>query len=284
VAAGAGRIIHGPVSGTLEALLELLQVQDTAEDEGVDTAWRDGLRTANARAWSLVDAAVRDGFSEGAAIRAVVERLPRDSVLALGNSLPIREVERFVPAGDRGLQVCSQRGANGIDGLVSGSVGAATATGRPTTLLLGDVSFLHDVGGLAAARHLPAPLAVVVLNNGGGRIFERLPLAELVGDDPRFSTWLTPPRLDIPAACQAFGIEYARTTDLATLRTEVDAALTLPALPENGEATDPDQPSPPGAHARTRSLCTVIEVVVPPGGTTAHQKQIRAGLTEELRR
>jgi 2-succinyl-5-enolpyruvyl-6-hydroxy-3-cyclohexene-1-carboxylate synthase len=204
----------------------------------------------------VVDRALTGQFSEGAAVRAIVEAVPDHGVLALGNSLPIREAEAFAPAAARGLTVWAQRGANGIDGLVSGAAGAAAASARPTTLILGDVSFAHDLGGLAVARDAGAPLTIVVLDNGGGRIFERLPIADALGDD-QFQAWLTPPRLDVSAAAAAFGIAYARVTDQARL----EAALGDPA---------------------TRSATRVIEVVIPPGGTTEHQRRLTEDLAGEL--
>jgi 2-succinyl-5-enolpyruvyl-6-hydroxy-3-cyclohexene-1-carboxylate synthase len=262
VAGNRGHVVHGPLDAAVPALTRALRRDlETRKAAGPSPSldeWREGLRRANAVAWQVIDASLEGGFSEGAAVRGVVDKLPRGSVLALGNSLPIREVERFVPAADRGLHVWSQRGANGIDGLISGAAGAA-ASGRPTTLIVGDVSFAHDVGGLAAARDR-APLTVVVLNNGGGRIFERLPLAEQLANDRAFDTWLTPPELDIEAACRAFSAEYARAADGDALGSALDQAL-----------------GPRSGHR-----CCVIEVIVPEGGTTLHQRQLRDHLAEAL--
>jgi 2-succinyl-5-enolpyruvyl-6-hydroxy-3-cyclohexene-1-carboxylate synthase len=145
-------------------------------------------------------------------VRRVVDALPEGSLLAIGNSLPIRDVDAFCPARRRDIRVCTQRGANGIDGLVSGAAGAALASGRPSVLLVGDVSFLHDLNGLDAARL--TPLHVVVLNNGGGRIFDLLPIA---GTSADLDWWTTPPNLDIRAAAAAFGLEHHRVTTLDQL-------------------------------------------------------------------
>jgi 2-succinyl-5-enolpyruvyl-6-hydroxy-3-cyclohexene-1-carboxylate synthase len=143
------------------------------------------------------------------------------------------------------LVVWSQRGANGIDGLISGAAGAAAAAGRPTALLLGDVSALHDVGGLAVARESAQPLAVVVIDNGGGRIFEHLPLARsgaIANDEWR--TWLTPPGVDFEALAHAFRIEYRRADDARSARDGLAAALghagaTLLHVVVDGERTIP---------------------------------------------
>jgi 2-succinyl-5-enolpyruvyl-6-hydroxy-3-cyclohexene-1-carboxylate synthase len=251
---GAAAVIRAPLGAAIRALTARL-----SEDAGPDETrrarddWAASVRGADQRAREAIHASLGEGFPEGEAVRVVVESLEPGSVLALGNSLPIREVDLFVPAGDRGLAVWSQRGANGIDGLVAGAAGAAAASGRPTTLLLGDVSLAHDLGGLATLRDLPAPLTVVVLNNGGGRIFDRLPIAETLHDDPRMDAWLTPPDIDFRAAAAAFGLEYAVARDAgATVRG-------LEALRRSGG---------------------VLEVVVPEGGTTTHQLELR----REIRR
>jgi 2-succinyl-5-enolpyruvyl-6-hydroxy-3-cyclohexene-1-carboxylate synthase len=263
----ATAVVSGPIGLAVRALTAAVGSQGASAGQQAPSqqaawaerdAWLDRLRHANRAAWAAVDHALAGGFSEGSAVRAVVEAVPDGGVLALGNSLPIREAEMFVPADRRDLIVWAQRGANGIDGLVSGAAGAAAAAGRPTTLLLGDVSLAHDIGGLAAARDAGA-LTIVVLNNGGGRIFERLPMAERLEGHAEFDAWLTPPALDLAAAAAAFGIQYTR----AAHREELDAALRHPAR---------------SAAAR------LIEVVIPDGGTTLHQRELVRRLEAELAR
>ncbi|HEX6588139.1 MAG TPA: 2-succinyl-5-enolpyruvyl-6-hydroxy-3-cyclohexene-1-carboxylic-acid synthase [Longimicrobiales bacterium] len=187
-------------------------------------AWRERLERADAAARAALDG-LRPG-DEGPVVRALVDALPSGALLALGNSMPVREVDTFAPADARDLGVWSQRGANGIDGLIAGAAGAAAASGRPTALLLGDVSALHDVGGLAVARESDAPLAIVVIDNGGGRIFERLPLAATgVAREDAWQAWLTPPRVDFEALARGFGVGHARATDAAGARTALAGAL-----------------------------------------------------------
>ncbi|MGK7311133.1 MAG: 2-succinyl-5-enolpyruvyl-6-hydroxy-3-cyclohexene-1-carboxylic-acid synthase [Candidatus Longimicrobiales bacterium M2_2A_002] len=268
----AATMVPGPLDGAVQALAAALEAtaanpaaaleaatpnpeaEANRDIEADRAAWRAGLRRADRRAGEVIDGALTGDFSEGAAVRIVVHALPDDGVLVPGNSLPIREVDAFVPGGRRHLTVCFQRGANGIDGLVSGAAGAAAAAGRPTTLLVGDVSLVHDLGGLALLRALPAPLTVVVLNNRGGRIFERLPLADRL-DDEALAPWLTPPDVSFQAAAGTFGLPYRRAEDAPSL----EAALR--ALRETGG---------------------VLEVLVPDGGTTQHQAALRRSLAAEL--
>ena len=139
----------------------------------------------------------------------------------LGNSLPIRVADEVIDGG-RELVVLTQRGAAGIDGLIAGACGAA-ATGRPTVLVLGDVSFAHDVGSLACARGLP--LAIVVIDNAGGRIFDELPVATTLPAADVERLWRTPTGLDPAALAAAFGLRAATATGPAAVAAAIGAAL-----------------------------------------------------------
>jgi 2-succinyl-5-enolpyruvyl-6-hydroxy-3-cyclohexene-1-carboxylate synthase len=100
------------------------------------------------------------------------------------------------------------RGASGIDGVTSTAVGFALADERPTTLLLGDLSFIHDLGGLWAAQQVVvAPLAIVVMNNGGGRIFEQLPIARVANED-ELAHFTTPHQCKLAHAAALFGLSH----------------------------------------------------------------------------
>ncbi|MEO6603358.1 MAG: 2-succinyl-5-enolpyruvyl-6-hydroxy-3-cyclohexene-1-carboxylic-acid synthase [Polyangiaceae bacterium] len=198
--------------------LERVRLEHEAERESYRHAWLN----ANRQAWLAVDQELSrpsETMSEARAVRSVLDHLPEPCQLVLGNSLPIREVDAYVPSGARQLRVLSQRGANGIDGLISGAAGAASVSREPTVLLLGDVSFMHDIGGLAAARALESSLTIVVIDNGGGRIFEQLPMFEKLresGDASRF--WLTPPSADFSHAAALYGHGYTlvdRTANIA---------------------------------------------------------------------
>ena len=92
--------------------------------------------------------------------------------------MPVRDVEAYFPSSPKRIRFLANRGANGIDGVLASAAGAALATGAPTTVLIGEIALLHDIGGLLAARRAGIDLTVVCLNNGGGAIFDFLPVAE----------------------------------------------------------------------------------------------------------
>jgi 2-succinyl-5-enolpyruvyl-6-hydroxy-3-cyclohexene-1-carboxylate synthase len=190
--------------------------------------YRSRLERANERAWRIIDGVLgaAAALDEPESVRLAVAAVPAGGLLVLGNSLPVREVDAYVRAGGRPLSVLGQRGANGIDGLIAGAAGAARASGLPALLLLGDVSFAHDLGGLAAARLVETPLVIAVIDNQGGRIFEQLPLRQLLdADEERAAMWLTPPELALEHAGALFGLPYAAPADAATLRSTLGQAM-----------------------------------------------------------
>ncbi len=169
-----------------------------------------------------------DRMAEGAAVACIARTLPHGSQWMLGNSLALREVDAYVTHAADTVTLC-QRGANGIDGLVSGAIGSALAAERPTLLLLGDVSLLHDLGGLALARFVKTPLVFAVIDNEGGRIFDQLPVRELYAADSCLAQfWRTPQNLDLAHAAQLFGIAYSAPTTLEALATATAEGMHRP--------------------------------------------------------
>ena len=129
--------------------------------------------------------------------------------------MPVRDIETFFPARPDPPRVLSNRGANGIDGTVSTAFGVAAASDGPTILLIGDVALAHDVGGLIAARRLDLPLKIVLLDNGGGGIFDFLPVAREGEDFERHVA--TPHGLDFAHAADLYGLAYAPAATAAEL-------------------------------------------------------------------
>jgi len=205
-------VASGDLEQGLQALLAELK---GAKASAKSSPFTDELRQQHRRCQALVDAALKEPteqLSEGAAVQSVVAGLPDGALLALGNSLPIRDVDAYVTQAAC-VGVTAQRGANGIDGLVSGAIGSAIASGAPTLLLLGDVSLLHDLGGLASLALVKTPFVVAVVDNAGGRIFDQLPVKDLYGAEPEAARlWLTPPERELSHAAALFGLRYEAPT------------------------------------------------------------------------
>lgn len=161
---------------------------------------------ADGAAQKAVAACLADhpGVSEPGVARSVVEGLPTGGTLMLASSMPIRDVEWFAP-NRRDIRVLANRGANGIDGLVATAAGVA-ASGAPTTLLIGDVAFLHDSSSLVGLVDRPLDLTIVVVDNDGGGIFSFLPQASSV--DPQTFELLfgTPHGTDLAGLAEAHGL------------------------------------------------------------------------------
>lgn len=222
---GAELVASGDLPGSLDALVVELKRLGRARSE---SAFAVELLAAHALCEARVNEALTSQapeLTEGVAVKCVLESLPDDSVLALGNSLPIRDADAYVRQARR-LRVMAQRGANGIDGLISGAIGSAIGSGAPTLLLLGDVSFLHDLGALSATRLLTTPLAIAIIDNAGGRIFDQLPVRKLYADEPETARlWLTPPDCDFSHAAALFGLAYAAPATAAAVRSATAEAL-----------------------------------------------------------
>jgi len=172
------------------------------------STWIEGWRAADAKAWAAVEAAP-DGF-EGRVLAALEPELPEEAVVWVSSSMPIRDVEACFPQSSKRLGFLANRGANGIDGVVSSAMGAAIATGLPTWVLIGELALQHDAGGLLAARRAGVDLEIVCLNNGGGGIFDFLPVAEHA-DPAAYETHIATPSDAVDLAALWPGLREIRT-------------------------------------------------------------------------
>ena len=186
-----------------------------------------------------------ENLTEAKAVRILCESLGNGSqdILYASSSLPIRHLEFFATPANKPLRVLANRGANGIDGIISSSCGAAlgkaadghhafegTASGdavsegiasensSPTTVLLGDLALLHDTGGLLTAIQLGISLRLVVLNNNGGAIFSQLPIADAVDAETFTKFFQTPHNLDLSFVEHFPGVRYIRVSTADELR------------------------------------------------------------------
>jgi 2-succinyl-5-enolpyruvyl-6-hydroxy-3-cyclohexene-1-carboxylate synthase len=155
--------------------------------------------------------------------RDVVAAVPDGGALLVASSMPVREVEWFA-APRAGLRVHANRGANGIDGLVSTTLGIAAAGGGPTVGLLGDLAWLHDANGLLGADRLAAAglgATFVVADNGGGAIFHFLPASQVPELEELF---VTPQTVDAVALAQVYGLDATRVERASEVGPAVRAA------------------------------------------------------------
>jgi 2-succinyl-5-enolpyruvyl-6-hydroxy-3-cyclohexene-1-carboxylate synthase len=174
------------------------------------------LQALESAAWQALDLALESApFFDGAAVSALLRQLPHESVLFAGNSLAVRHVEQYGRPDGCSLTLFGNRGASGIDGNISTALGLAAGLDRPVVALLGDITFYHDMNGLLALRQQGIRATFVVLNNDGGGIFHRLPVARL--DPPFTDLFLTPHGLTFEHAAAQYGLAYYCVEDQSSL-------------------------------------------------------------------
>jgi 2-succinyl-5-enolpyruvyl-6-hydroxy-3-cyclohexene-1-carboxylate synthase len=208
----AGRFAQGPSRPAPEAWLQAEAVALKAIAEELDPSH------ASEAASSIADLPASASAIEEAALHLALGRAHRDGNLVYtSSSMPIRDQESFVAPGEADVLFLCNRGANGIDGLISSGIGAAQASGRPTTIVTGDLGLLHDIGGLAALRDVEVPVRILVIDNGGGGIFHFLPQQGALGGE-EFEAFLGTPRgVSVERAAALFDLPHHRLGSLDEL-------------------------------------------------------------------
>ncbi|WP_354702015.1 2-succinyl-5-enolpyruvyl-6-hydroxy-3-cyclohexene-1-carboxylate synthase [Paraconexibacter sp. AEG42_29] len=186
-------------------------------------AWLDAWRAADQRTAGAIARAGGDDLTEVRVAAELGARLPAAATLFVAASMPIRDVESFFPVREDGPRVLANRGANGIDGTTSTAFGVAAGSAGPVVLLVGDVTLAHDLGGLLAAHRLRLPLTIVVVDNGGGGIFDFLPVASQ--RDAFEEHVATPTGLDPAHVAQLFGLEHRLADSVTEFRAALDHGL-----------------------------------------------------------
>jgi len=163
--------------------------------------WRAAARRTRAAIAERIDAI--DELFEGKVFAELSALLPEHAVLYVGNSMPIRDLDTFFAGRERAVGLFGNRGANGIDGVVSSALGASAAGVGPTVLVIGDLSFYHDSNGLLASKLHGLNATIILLNNDGGGIFSFLPQA---AEPEHFETLFgTPHGLDFEPLARVYG-------------------------------------------------------------------------------
>lgn len=203
---------------------------DIAVEPYIFLAQLEGQVTGNeslyGEAWRMVGARMREAhqgilkatpFCDLTVFETLLERIPKDSDIHLANSTAARYAQLFDRT--RGQRFFSNRGTSGIDGCTSTAVGAAFATGKPTTLITGDVAFCYDSNAFWN-NHLSTELKIIVIDNGGGNIFRYI---EGPDRDPDLLPWFeSPHRRDLPAMVKSSGLPCYPAGDDASLRSGLD--------------------------------------------------------------
>lgn len=193
----------------LNANIEDLSSHLKDSNFGIDISWLN----------SIIDyqKIIRDYFDiffkktrehEGCIINKIVSQLPSNSNLLIGNSSPIRDLDKFSFNQEKHINIFSNRGVSGIDGVISTAIGMSIDKKYINSLIIGDISFYYDMSSLINNRMIPVNLNIFIINNYGGHIFDRL---EGLSTEQNYDKyWLTPVKVDIKDIAKSFGCEYKK--------------------------------------------------------------------------
>jgi 2-succinyl-5-enolpyruvyl-6-hydroxy-3-cyclohexene-1-carboxylate synthase len=186
---------------------------------GGEERWRSAWLEAGHGAAAAIDVELRklDEPTEPGAHAALSHLYADGDLVYTASSMPIRDQEAFVSSAPTQVRFLCNRGANGIDGLISSGIGAAAASGRPTWIVTGDLGLYHDMNGLAALGEASVPVRIVVLNNDGGGIFEFLPQAEQIEREEFDALLGTPLGLDLARVAAVYDLPHERVERLDRL-------------------------------------------------------------------
>jgi 2-succinyl-5-enolpyruvyl-6-hydroxy-3-cyclohexene-1-carboxylate synthase len=187
------------------------------------TPWCTAIPRLAEQAWESV-CAISETLGEAQLAHRIRHYLPQQGQLFVGNSLVVRLIDALsqLPAG---YPVYSNRGASGIDGLISTAAGVQRASAKSTLAIVGDLSALYDLNALALLRQVSAPFVLIVVNNNGGQIFSLLPTP--VEERERF--YAMPQNVHFEHAAKMFGLNYHQPQDWAALEAALDKAWRTPA-------------------------------------------------------
>ena len=187
------------------------------------SAWQDADRAVGLAVDRVLE--IEPFPSEPAIARAVWEATPAGATIYAASSMPIRDLDSFSGSARGEMATLSNRGANGIDGLLSAAAGASASDGRRVVVLAGDLSVLHDAAALGMIARFDLPVTVVAVNNDGGGIFHFLPQADRLDPDRFEALYGTPHGHSLVDIATAFGVPARQVTDVGGLRSTIATAM-----------------------------------------------------------
>lgn len=213
----ADKIIKADVYTFIDELIK--QIDKTVREN--QSAWNQTLLQADDLCeWLKVEFINNSHLiDETNVIWNIARNIPEKGVLFVSNSTPVRDLDYFLQKSNSHFIIHQNRGASGIDGIISTALGIAEATKERTFLLTGDLAFYHDLSTLYNAKSKYINLTIILINNNGGGIFNSLPIA----DNPDWlkKYFLTPVKIDFEKMIRTFGLDYK----LVKTSTQLNLAL-----------------------------------------------------------
>lgn len=222
----AGPDLPDPVSSAHE----ILQTVPALKAEK-DSEWLSQWQLLDDKATAAISSALSaDTLTGPSAAQCVWDQASDEDQLFVAASWPVRHLEAYASKRN-GLQVLGNRGANGIDGLISTAIGTAIGTNKRTVLLMGDIAFLHDLGGLNLGEGQSQPnLTVVVLDNKGSGIFSQLEQGAIEYQEHYEKIFGTPHGKDLWVIAESLGIPAKQVTTKTELNFALDSFQKTPGI------------------------------------------------------
>jgi len=192
-------------------------------DGGGSPAWRERFQAADRVHWDGVADAVENSTLEGGYLHAVATHAPDPTTLFVSNSMPVRDLDRFGRPRAAAVTALGNRGASGIDGIVSTALGAGSATDDPLVCVLGDLAYYHDMNGLLALGRCDVDATIVLIDNDGGGIFHKLPIEDY--DPPFTDLFKTPHGIDFAPTGDLYDLEFQPVADRADFVDAFESAV-----------------------------------------------------------
>jgi len=188
--------------------------------------WRKFLSTSDVHAEKIKKNTLQIPFfpNEPSIINLLLKYLPGKANVMLSNSLPVRDFDFFASNLNKEITVYHNRGASGIDGIISTALGIAYSSNNPTVLLTGDIAFYYDLTSLLTAKQYKIPLIIILVNNDGGGIFQFLPIAKYENVFEQFFTM--PHALSFKAFVKEFGGNYSLVKKQSDFKKQMNKSLT----------------------------------------------------------
>ena len=192
-------------------------IQQVSNSKSIDNTWFNKVNRYKTTLTTITNEYVTDDKISEINCTAYMLNQSTDNIV-LANSMAIRLADMFAQTE---AHIYSNRGASGIDGLIATAVGIAKNNGSPTSLLIGDTSFLYDLNSLTLLQQLQQPFVIVLLNNDGGGIFNLLPVPE----SEKQVFYQLPHALTFKNTCDQFSIRYQQPTTFSEFKTHYQDAL-----------------------------------------------------------
>ncbi|WP_442595657.1 2-succinyl-5-enolpyruvyl-6-hydroxy-3-cyclohexene-1-carboxylic-acid synthase [Neobacillus sp. D3-1R] len=209
---------------------EMVFCDETLFCEKITSLLPDAMENDNLSKWQTINKLTREqmlsvrdvaNMDEGKLFALLADLLPEESTLFVGNSMPIRDLDSFFFFNQKSIRIMANRGANGIDGTISSAMGAAVYS-KKMFLVLGDLTFYHDLNGLLSSKLLNIDITIIIINNNGGGIFSFLPQA----NHPKHFELLfgTPLDLNFEHVVKMYNGSYTKTENWDDFQTALSNA------------------------------------------------------------